>query len=75
MRMDKAAFDAEVADAVATRSATPPEGVPANPIYLPAPHEVARALYTAFTTPPPRRTASGCMKACGTASRSSSGAS
>ena len=29
-----------------------PAGVPANPIYLPAPHEVARALYTAFTTPP-----------------------
>lgn len=26
-----------------------------NPIYLPAPHEVARAFYTAFTTPPERR--------------------
>lgn len=26
--------------------------VPANPIYLPAPHEVVRALYTAFRTPP-----------------------
>jgi NitT/TauT family transport system permease protein len=26
--------------------------VPANPIYLPAPHEVAAALYTSFTTPP-----------------------
>jgi NitT/TauT family transport system permease protein len=25
---------------------------PANPIYLPAPHEVVRALYTAFRTPP-----------------------
>lgn len=25
-----------------------------NPIYLPAPHEVARALYTAFATPPQR---------------------
>lgn len=25
-----------------------------NPIYLQAPHEVARALYTAFTTPPER---------------------
>ena len=23
-----------------------------NPIYLPAPHEVAKALVTAFTTPP-----------------------
>lgn len=26
-----------------------------NPIYLPAPHEVARAFYTAFTTEPERR--------------------
>lgn len=26
-----------------------------NPIYVPAPHEVARALYTAFTTPPQRQ--------------------
>ena len=30
----------------------PPRGVRANPVYLPAPHEVARALYTAFRTPP-----------------------
>jgi NitT/TauT family transport system permease protein len=26
-----------------------------NPIYLPAPHQVARAFYTAFTTEPERR--------------------
>jgi NitT/TauT family transport system permease protein len=32
-----------------------PSGDPANPIYLPAPHEVARAFYTAFTTEPKRR--------------------
>ncbi len=32
-----------------------PVGVRANPIYLPAPHQVARALYTAFTTPPALR--------------------
>lgn len=31
-----------------------PQGNPANPVYLPAPHEVATALYTAFTTPPKR---------------------
>ena len=30
------------------------EGERANPIYLPAPHEVARAFYTAFITPPQR---------------------
>ncbi|GAB4240952.1 MAG: hypothetical protein OHK005_03500 [Candidatus Methylacidiphilales bacterium] len=29
-------------------------GVPANPVFLPAPHEVATALYRAFTTPPRR---------------------
>jgi NitT/TauT family transport system permease protein len=27
-------------------------GSPANPVYLPAPHEVARALFVAFKTPP-----------------------
>ncbi len=29
-------------------------GVGANPIFLPAPHEVGRAIYTAFKTPPLR---------------------
>jgi NitT/TauT family transport system permease protein len=32
-----------------------PLGEPANPIYLPAPHEVLKAFYTAFTTEPARR--------------------
>ncbi len=31
------------------------EGERVNPIYLPAPHEVATAFYTAFTTEPERR--------------------
>jgi NitT/TauT family transport system permease protein len=31
-----------------------PSGDRANPIYLPAPHEVATAFYRAFTTPPRR---------------------
>jgi NitT/TauT family transport system permease protein len=31
------------------------QGERVNPIYLPAPHEVARAFYTAFTTEPERR--------------------
>jgi len=30
-------------------------GIPVNPVYLPAPHEVAIALYTSFTTEPKRR--------------------
>ena len=32
-----------------------PDGKPANPIYLPAPHEVAKAFVTSFTTEPQRR--------------------
>jgi len=31
-----------------------PQGEPSNPVYLPAPHEVVTALYTAFTTEPRR---------------------
>jgi NitT/TauT family transport system permease protein len=30
-------------------------GERANPVFLPAPHEVGRAFYTAFTTPPARK--------------------
>jgi NitT/TauT family transport system permease protein len=51
MRMDRAAFDDEVKDAH-DENRDPPVGVPSNPIYLPAPHEVAAALYTSFTQPP-----------------------
>jgi NitT/TauT family transport system permease protein len=29
-----------------------PSGTPSNPIYFPPPHEVAKALYAAFLTPP-----------------------
>lgn len=32
-----------------------PRGRPANPIYLPAPHQVAKALYAAFTTEPEQK--------------------
>lgn len=51
MRMNKADFAQEVTDAQAAHRA-PPVGIAANPIYLPAPDEVARAFYNAFTTPP-----------------------
>lgn len=34
-----------------------PMGEPANPVYLPAPHEVLRALHTAFTSAPEQRDA------------------
>lgn len=33
----------------------PAAGVPANPVFLPAPHEVAVSLYKSFTTPPRRK--------------------
>jgi NitT/TauT family transport system permease protein len=51
MRMDRQAFNNEVADALKENKA-PPQGLPANPIYLPAPHEVAVAFYTSFKEPP-----------------------
>ena len=47
----RADFETQVARVVAEGGAVP-TGVRANPIYLPAPHAVARALYTAFTTAP-----------------------
>jgi len=34
------------------QSLTPAQGERVNPVYLPAPHSVARAFYTAFKTPP-----------------------
>jgi NitT/TauT family transport system permease protein len=40
---------------LAKAHAKPVVGDRANPVFLPAPHEVARAFYTAFTTPPLRR--------------------
>ena len=40
---------------LAQAHARPLRGERANPVFLPAPHEVARAFYTAFTTPPLRR--------------------
>src|SRR5262245_37765564 len=54
MRMDRSAFDVAAAEAKEQQKALP-EGVPANPIYLPAPHEVIAAFYTAFTTEPQSR--------------------
>ncbi len=54
MRMNKADFASAVADAKSEHKA-PPEGVSSNPIYLPAPHEVAMAMYTSFITPPPTK--------------------
>jgi NitT/TauT family transport system permease protein len=51
MQVDKDVFESESRKAV-QQGFKAPVGQPANPIYLPAPHKVAEAFYTAFTTPP-----------------------
>lgn len=50
-RVDKETFFNE-AQNIINQDGTPPEGKLVNPIYLPAPHEVVTALFTAFTTEP-----------------------
>lgn len=52
--VDRSVFESEVAEAIEEKLEVP-TGSPANPIYLPAPHEVAKALYTSFTTAPVTR--------------------
>jgi len=47
----RADFQEQVAKARAA-NVPPPQGYRVNPVYLPAPHAVARAFYTAFKTPP-----------------------
>lgn len=53
MRIEKARYWQEVAKARAAGKALP-VARPVNPIYLPAPHQVAKAFYTAFTEAPVR---------------------
>lgn len=54
MLLDREIFEREL-EAAREAGKPEPEGLPANPIYLPAPHEVAMAFYSAFTTEPKRR--------------------
>lgn len=54
MLVDKSVFKDELAN-MQTAGKALPVGSPANPIYLPAPHQVAKALYTGFTTAPEQR--------------------
>ena len=56
MLVDKSAFENEYAN-MQKQSLALPHGEPANPIYLPAPHQVAKAFYTAFTTEPEQKDA------------------
>jgi NitT/TauT family transport system permease protein len=54
MLVDKATFANETANMLAAHKPLP-SGTPSNPVYLPAPHKVFEAFYTAFTTPPQSR--------------------
>lgn len=56
--VDKEIYQREIDNLITRQQQEPeltlPHGTPANPVYLPAPHQVVTALYTAFTTPPKR---------------------
>jgi NitT/TauT family transport system permease protein len=54
MQIERQRFSAEV-ETVKQAGLAVPEGYRANPVYLPAPHEVFRAMYTSFSTEPKRR--------------------
>ena len=54
MLVDREVFDKEIGK-MEEAGKLLPDGKPANPIYLPAPHEVAKAFVTSFTTEPQRR--------------------
>lgn len=56
MLIDREEFDQQWATAK-KQNIPLPTGVPANPIYLPAPHLVAKALYTGFITAPEQKDA------------------
>ncbi|WP_296893324.1 ABC transporter permease [Thiobacillus sp.] len=51
MLVDKAMFNEEVANMQQAHLALP-QGKPSNPIYLPAPDDVAKAFYNGFVNPP-----------------------
>ncbi len=54
MQIERASFQEEY-DRQVEAGGELPRGIRANPVYLPAPHEVAIAFYTSFTTEPRRR--------------------
>lgn len=54
MLVDRSEFEQQLAD-MKKQGLPLPSGSAANPIYLPAPHEVAQALYTGFTKAPEGR--------------------
>jgi NitT/TauT family transport system permease protein len=51
--IERDAFESENGQ-IRAKGGHPAQGFPANPVFLPAPHQVAKALVTGFTTPPAR---------------------
>lgn len=51
MKLERASFE-KANIAVQARQGKPAQGLPANPVFLPAPHEVAHAMWASFVTPP-----------------------
>jgi NitT/TauT family transport system permease protein len=56
MRLDRSIFNTEVESAQAAGD-PPPQGTPSNPVYLPAPGDVLRALWNGLFTRPVERDA------------------
>ncbi len=54
MLVNKQVFKDELVNMTSEHKALP-VGEPANPVYLPAPHQVAQALYSSFITPPAQK--------------------
>ncbi len=54
MLIDRSDFNLQLRE-MREQSLALPTGTPANPIYLPAPHQVAKALYSGFSTAPEGR--------------------
>ena len=54
MLVDKLTFQEELIN-MKNQGLALPTASPTNPIYLPAPHEVANALYSGFVTPPAQK--------------------
>lgn len=64
MRADADQFDSEV-QGLRAKGGRVPTGVPSNPIYLPAPHEVAIAFVRAFSNTPKQTGGKGILDSMG----------
>lgn len=51
MRLEHADFE-KASNTIEAEVGRAPRGIRVNPVFLPAPHQVVRAVFTSFTTPP-----------------------